>query len=145
LEECDKMKEIVLPLIAAVLFFMFICPAVSNAKVYDLGYTDSVPGPTLLYPITDNIVLNGKDKLEFKWMTGGLVNTRYYEFKIYKGYNMYAKYLIYRCQAPADIEPFTVPVSLFTENQVYTWSIRQVFSSGLKSDKSFSPFKIIKK
>jgi hypothetical protein len=138
------MKARVLIILAAAIL-IFISPITSEANFYDVNYTESVPGPTLIYPITDNIDLSGKDKLEFKWMLGGLANTRYYEFKIYRGYNMYGQYLIYKAQAPADIQEYSVSVSNFEAGQVYTWSIRQVFITGRKSDKSFSSFKIIRK
>jgi hypothetical protein len=128
---------------------LFLSPFVFTANTYSridvLGDPRFIAGPTLLYPVTKDITLAGKDSLEFKWMRTNLAKTRHYEFKIYKGYNMFAADLIFKQEIPVGTYPVEIPVSLFEEGQVYTWSLRQVFLGGGKSDRSFSSFKIIKK
>ena len=105
----------------------------------------SIPGPTLLYPTTDDIVLAGRDYLEFKWIRNHFVETDYFDFRLYKGYNTTEPNLILKEKIPSDTYPIKVPSALFESNQVYTWVLVQVFISGEKSDRSFSSFKIIKK
>lgn len=107
--------------------------------------SDSFPGPYLLSPVTDNIVLNGKEIVEFKWEQTDLPLTDHFTFKIYKGYQTYADNLIYKEDVKIDKYPITVPASLLEEGQVYTWVLIQVLMNGRKSDKSYSAFKIIKK
>jgi len=105
----------------------------------------SISGPTLLYPITDNIVLSGKDYLEFKWIRYYFVQTEYFDFRLYKGYNTIAANLIFKQKFTSNEYPISIPKALFEENQVYTWVLVLLFYDGRKSDKSFSSFKIIKK
>jgi len=105
----------------------------------------SMPGPTLLYPITDNIVLSGKDYLEFKWIRTYFVQTGYLDFRLYKGYNTTAANRIFKQKFSSNEYPIRLPAALFEEGQVYTWVLVQISFDGTKSDKSFSSFKIIKK
>lgn len=105
----------------------------------------SPSGPTLLYPVTDNIVLTGKDFLEFRWERTDLVNTDHYEFRLFKGYKTLEATLILKQDSPAGTFPIKIAASLFEEGQVYTWSLRRVYFGGNKSDFSYSPFKIVKK
>jgi hypothetical protein len=104
-----------------------------------------MPAPTLLYPVTDKISLEGSDFLEFRWKRTDIVRTSYYELRLYKGYQTIASTLIFKQRYSRDEYPVRLPASRFEENQVYTWSLRQIFFNGEKSDRAFSPFKIIKK
>jgi hypothetical protein len=112
---------------------------VSNAGFFNRA------GPGLLYPVTNNIDLTGKEYLAFKWRRGERFWTDHYIFKLYKGYNTTADNLILKAEYRDGGYPIRVPVSEFEESQVYTWVLVQVFIGGRKSDKSFSSFKIIKK
>ncbi len=105
----------------------------------------SISEPRLLYPVTDNIVLSGKDYLEFKWVRDDFVQTGYFDFRLHKGYNTTAADLVFKQKFPSNEYPIRIPATLFEENQVYTWVLVLVFYDGRKSDKSYSPFKIINK
>lgn len=109
------------------------------------GSFNYVPSPQLIFPLTDDIELMGKDFLEFKWILKNIVNLRYYDFRLYKGYNTYADNLILKEQIPSDSNSFQIKASTFEVGQVYTWVLKAVSLSGVKSDPSYSPFKIIKK
>jgi hypothetical protein len=109
-----------------------------------MGFYNTPPGPRLLSPITDKIILTGKDSLEFRWLSS-FTGTDHFIFKIYKGYNMYAPDLIYEQSLPPYTSSIKIKSELLEEGRVYTWSLIQVFLGGQKSDKSSSPFKIIKK
>jgi len=129
-----------------IFFFLALCQsACSGGQINSFGDLETGGSPRLLYPVTDDITLDGKDALSFKWLLSNLASTDHFELKIYKGYNMYEANLIYKAKIKPDIESPQVPASLFTENQVYTWSLRQVFIGGRKGDKGFSSFKIIRK
>ena len=106
---------------------------------------DFMPAEKLLYPITDNIDLAGKDYLEFRWIVTDLVRTDYFDFRLYKGYNTTGQNLIFKKRFSADELPVRVAASLFEINQVYTWTLVQVFNNGYKGDKSYGPFKIVNK
>lgn len=99
----------------------------------------------LFSPVTEDIDLNGKVTLEFKWWRVELPWTDRFIFKLYKGYNTTASNLILKQEYSWTEYPIKIPASQFEENQVYTWVLVQVFNGGRKSDKSFSSFKIIKK
>ncbi|MDD5155052.1 MAG: hypothetical protein PHF11_01005 [Candidatus Omnitrophica bacterium] len=105
----------------------------------------SMPGPTLLYPVTDDIVLSGKDHLEFKWIRTRFAETDYFDFRLYRGYNATGQNLILKDKVDSANYPFRVPASLFENNRVYTWVLVQVLRDGEKSDRTFSSFKIVKK
>jgi hypothetical protein len=101
-------------------------------------------GPQLLYPITDKIVLAGKYFLEFRWLDT-MRRVDHFVFKIYKGYNMYAKDLMYKQDVASNASTIKIKAELFERNQVYTWSLMRVSLGGQKSDKSASSFKVIGK
>ncbi len=106
---------------------------------------DSMPGPTLLYPTTDDIDLESGSVLEFRWERVNAVLTDHYEFKLYKGYQTIAANLVVKKQFSADDYPFRLDAAGLEVNQVYTWSLAQVYDDGKKSDKAFESFTIIKK
>lgn len=105
----------------------------------------TISGPRLLYPVTDDIDLSGKDTLEFKWVKDYYVQTEYLDFRVYKGYNTTADTLVFKQKFSSNEYPIKMPAASFEEGQVYTWVLVLIFYDGTKSDKSHSPFKIIKK
>jgi hypothetical protein len=131
-----------LNLIICSLLFIFTCPSYCGAKNASF-YAEA--GPMLFSPVTEDIDLNGKVTLEFKWWRVELPWTDRFIFKLYKGYNTTASNLILKQEYSWTEYPIKIPASQFEENQVYTWVLVQVFNGGRKSDKSFSSFKIIKK
>ena len=104
-----------------------------------------VPGPTLLYPTADHTKISGKDFLELRWERTDWIDTEHYIFKLYKGYILGESDLVMRMDVPESAYPIKVPVEKLQINQVYTWSLQQVLLGGLKSDRSFSTFKITEK
>ncbi len=131
---------------AALLLVGAGCAAVSYAGMLFKGSgSNFVPGPTLLSPVTEDIVLTGKDFLEFKWIRTDLVRTDHFDFRLYKGYAATASNRIFKQQFLAAQYPVKLPVSMFEAGQVYTWVLIQVYLGGEKGDKSFSSFKIIEK
>jgi len=103
------------------------------------------PGPMLLYPVTDDIDLGGKDTVDFKWERTDFVVTLYYDFRLYKGRQTTQDNLILEKKVYENDYPVSMLSSTFEEGQVYTWMVRQVFNNGMKSDKSYSHFVIKKK
>jgi len=136
------MKRIAIIFISLYLaFFLFALGSHANAR--GLGRYDSFPGPQLVSPIADDIVLPAGSSVKFKWLCERMTTTDYYEFRLYKGYSMTVDTLIKKDNVkPGDCE-IELPAESFEINQVYTWSLKQVFLSGQKSDKSFVSFKII--
>ncbi|MDD5669693.1 MAG: hypothetical protein PHE58_06675 [Candidatus Omnitrophica bacterium] len=130
------------------LLFAFPCaaPAAYSGMMENRDFNfDFVPGPRLEYPVTNDIDLNGKESLEFRWSRARVTETRYYLLKIYTGYKTTASFLIFERQFLPPEYPVQIPASLFTVGQVYTWTLTQVFTGGEKSDTSSSPFTIKKK
>ena len=117
----------------------------SHSDVFAGRRADFIPAERLLYPVTDDIDLSGKDYLEFRWIVTDLARTDYFDFRLYKGYNTTGKNLIFKKRFPADAIPVRLTASLFEKNQVYTWTLEQVFNNGYKGDKSSSPFRIAHK
>jgi len=140
----NKNRLIITPIALAVLL-MASCVFARDAKLNSLiSLFNTPPQPHLLYPISDKIVLTGKDSLEFRWWND-FSGVGHFIFKIYKGYNMYASDLLYKQDLPPDASSIKIKSELFKDEQVYTWSLVMVSSGGQKSDKGFSSFKIIKK
>lgn len=135
-----------IPVIVSLL--VLLCVTVSFAGAFsvtlDNGGFNSIPEPRLRYPIYETAVITGNDPLEFKWWDD-ISGIRGFILKIYKGYNMYAANLIHKEDLPPDADSVKVKSYLFTDGQVYTWSLIRVSFAGYKSDRSFNSFKVIKK
>ena len=136
------------PLILVLIFSVFALPAslaVRDAAASRFEYPSNMPSPPRLrFPVTEVVVLSGKDYLEFQWWTDfGLIKN--YEFRLFRGYNMYAQDLIHKEKLPARSTSIEIKADMFEDNQVYTWSLIKIGTDGLKSDKSFHSFKVIKK
>lgn len=116
-----------------------------NEEILEIGNQGFVAGPVLISPTTDNIDLTGKESLEFKWDRTALVDTRVFEFRLYKGYEQTQENLIFKQDVPTDTYPIRVTASYFKAGQAYTWSLTQVLITGAKSDKSVSTFEVIGK
>ena len=104
-----------------------------------------VPQPRLISPVTEVVNLAGQDKLIFKWSTveGNTFKRSYYDFRLYKGYDMLESTLILKKQVPPLQGELTLDASIFENCQIYTWSLRQKYISA-KSEKSWQSFKVIK-
>lgn len=110
--------------------------------------TPYVAEPRLMAPTAEEVNLSGKDTIEFKWYPYGSYYSAaggYYDFRIYKGYNMFKDALIFREKIPFNTYYIKVKTDLFLDGEVYTWAVRQVRYDLRKSDWSFNSFKAIKK
>ncbi|MDD4879066.1 MAG: hypothetical protein PHR22_01250 [Candidatus Omnitrophica bacterium] len=99
--------------------------------------------PTLLYPTTNDINLEGKDFLDFRWQTGDRGQTDHYELRLYNGYDTTVSGLILKVDVYTS--PARIQAATFKEGGVYTWSLRQILRSGRRGDYSYSSFRVIKK
>ena len=131
------------------LFFIFLLlsplSAAGRAQGRILDIFNPPFEPTLLYPIGEEVNLCGKDFLEFKWDARDFVRTRYYDFRLYKGYLAIAQNLIAKEHLLSFASSFKIKSDLFKDNQVYTWVLRRVSLEGEKSEASFNSFKVIKR
>lgn len=107
--------------------------------------SEPIPEPRLLYPVTEEISLTGKEYLEFKWETTDFTLTRGYDFRLYKSYGTTASNLIFKRVLSNDKDSLKVKSSLFKHNEVYTWTLRRVGLGGKKSDFSSSSFRVTKR
>jgi hypothetical protein len=119
-------------------------PSVTTALngIGSRGLFNFIPAPWLLEPASDSVNLAGKESLEFKWKPDLSVNTDYYDFRLYKGYDMLASTLILKQRVTSNEFSFKIKSDIFETGQTYTWSLRRVILSGEKSDRSFSSFKV---
>jgi hypothetical protein len=141
------MKVIVKPFLFIICFIsltiFFASFSLASDFVSAAGWNDlSFPGPDLFSPVTDNVNLHGNPYLEFKWRQNNFVSTRYYIFRLYKGFDTITPNLILTKNVSSEEYPFKIEASFFELNQVYSWEVIQVLFSGRKSDKSFASFKI---
>lgn len=132
-------------------FFILVFTASSAClPVFGMGLsrkTSFVPKPRLLYPDTDEVDLAGKNHLEFSWSPHeGLSSSarRYYDLRLYKGYDMVASNLIFKEKIYGNRDSATVSSDLFENGRIYTWSLRQGYKGTGKSVRSFQSFKAIK-
>ncbi len=100
--------------------------------------------PRLLYPINDKVDITGKNNLEFKWWNDQ-INTDHFEFRLYKGANMYEDGLLIKQSLPLSAGKFPVSADIFNDGQTYTWSLIRVDLSGKKSDRNFNTFVVTKR
>jgi len=138
--------------IAGALFSLFL----GLTFIPDYGYASNAgfsagaikqffPGPDLFYPVTNDINLESKGYLEFKWRRSDFYSTRSYDFRLYKGYQTTLPNLLIKKSIAIGEYPYRIPSDNLEEGEVYTWVLIQVLTDGRKSDKSFSSFRIIKK
>jgi len=131
------------------LFFLALlsAPAAEANLSVNLGsFNQSFPGPDLIYPVTEDIDLTAKDYLEFKWRNSNFFSfTRYYDLRLYEGYNTTESSRILKEHINLQDYPFRVDARELQKDKVYTWVLIQVLNDGRKSDKSFASFKIIRK
>jgi len=111
------------------------------------GNETYVPKPRLLEPIVDEVDLAGKKSLLFRWSPheGRSFGRSYYDFRLYKGYQMLEGTRVLKRRVPPKEYQTAVEAGKFEKGQAYTWSLRQVYRGTGKSDRSVSSFKVIKK
>ena len=120
--------------------------AISTSFAFDFrDRLDQPPAPRLLSPRTEEVVLTGKEAMEFRWQNEDFFRTRAFEFRLYKGYAMIEGNLIFKQRLEAAKSSLFIKAVLFEDGQVYTWSLRRISFGGEKSDPSFESFRIIKK
>ncbi len=141
------MKKIAIVMVSCSLIILASLFFVEEAYCrYGATLFDADPSaPFLLYPSSDNVDLTGKSSLSFQWERSQLYLTDYFDFKVYKGYVTSQDNLIFKKQLDAYDYPVSVPASYFEVGQTYTWTLVQVFSSGVKSERAFDSFSISKK
>ncbi|MDD2751761.1 MAG: hypothetical protein PHN59_01345 [Candidatus Omnitrophica bacterium] len=132
------------------LLFSLLLFIPNGIQAFDIGRglvdsLNNLPEPRLIYPVKETAVLSGGNNLEFKWGGEYAVTVDHYDFRLYKGYNTLADNLLLKEQLPRDTNTIAVGSDKFTDGQVYTWTLRQVSLSGVKSDPSSNSFKVIKK
>ena len=129
--------------ISLVLFFSSVAWGVMGA---DEVMREYVPRPRLILPASDNVNIAGKKTVEFIWSPheGRQSSDRYYDFRIYKGYNMVESTLIFKETFPGNVHDAEIDASLFDNGRVYTWSLRQGYKAAGKSRRSMQSFTVTK-
>jgi len=108
---------------------------------------DYVPPPALIYPIGGEVSLGGKSVLQFKWSPheGAGGGRDYYDFRLYKGYQMVESALFLKEKLAGDMYQYNISSDRFRENEVYTWALRQIYNPLRKSGWRYISFRVIKK
>jgi hypothetical protein len=134
-------------LVLVAIIFIFILTA-STSEAFrncrmSLGY---VPNPRIITPSSDKVQLSGKKEMQFKWSPheGDRFQRKYYDFRLYKGYDMLESTLIFKDRVPAGEHELQVKTDLFKNGEVYTWSLRQVYRGSSKSQRSVWSFRVFK-
>ena len=102
------------------------------------------PAPRIISPVKEEVDLSEKDKLVFKWgpHRGGTVALIYFDFRIYKGYDMTEPHLIYKERLPARQNHIEISADTFDSGETYTWSIRYKNKDGTDSSRNYHSFSI---
>ena len=115
-----------------------------NAQMFGPGLGSAYKrDPVFLYtPCVENIDPEGGDTLKFRWSSTNRATVRYYDLKIYKGYdtkhdNLLIHKTLYGNDTTADI-----PVDTFEKGNIYSWALYYVLYGGLKSGKSYCSFSV---
>lgn len=138
------MKKIAL---LSLIFLFAFCSFAQGRRISGIEYYEErIPAPYLLSPIGGEVDLSDKDTLEFKWSPheGASGFREYYDFRLYKGYSTVESTRILKQEVPSDNYQINLQSSLFEDGQIYTWTLRQVYSAGRKSDPSHASFRIKK-
>ena len=134
-------------ILAVISFFLIsLAPVQGWAFRVSAGSASFVPEPRLIYPGSSKVVLKGKKTLDFKWSPHeGMRSLRkYYDFRLYKGYNMVEANLLFKKRVPPGEHTAEVSADLFENGKIYTWSLRQRYRNRGKSARSYQSFKIVK-
>ena len=136
------MRRLLLLLMA----FLIAAPAFARMGLRD-GRGDYVPQVVLTYPTKETADLTGKASLKFEWSSHESASgmREYYDFRLYKGYDMLEGALVMKERIDPNTCTIEVKQDLLADGQVYTWSVRQMFDGGRKSDRSYASFKAIKR
>ena len=126
---------------------IFASATLSNSSSFGRDiFSENIPQPILKEPVTDKVDLSGKKELIFRWSPheGNTYQRKYYDFRLYDGYQMIESNLILQNNVSPNQHRFVVSTDMFKLNQVYTWSLRQTYRVG-KSQRSTSSFTVINK
>lgn len=129
-----------------ILIALFIAaPVFGRMGLRDDG--DYVPQVVLKSPATDKVDITGKASLKFEWSSHESAPgmRECYDFRIYKGYEMYDNSLLKKESLAPNVFSIEIASDLFADGQAYTWSVRQIYDGGRKSRKSYESFVIIKR
>jgi len=133
-----------------VFIFAILFLTVGNISAYSYMagkdfFADNIPQPRLIEPVTDILNIPSEGGVAFRWSPheGDFSQRKYYDFRLYKGYQTVESGLIYKQNISPNQCRIEMPVDTFDPGQVYTWSLRQVYRLG-KSRRSTSSFTAIK-
>jgi len=129
-----------------ILTFLLIFASATSSNSSSFGrdiFSENIPQPILKEPVTDKVDLSGKKELVFRWSPheGNIYQRKYYDFRLYDGYQMIESNLILHNNVSPNQHQFVVSTDMFKLNQVYTWSLRQTYRVG-KSQRSTSSFTV---
>jgi len=145
--ECSNVSPI--PQMKKTVFIiMFLIAATAASAQMMLTDQDPqyVPVPRLLYPASDEVVIEEGKPLVFKWSPHEKLSAsgRYYDFRLYDGYDMVQSNLIFKKRLDGDVSQYHMESGMFKEGRVYTWSLRQGYSGIGKSRRSVQSFRVVK-
>ncbi len=131
---------------ATAVISLTVCALAQMSRAeFDIGESSYIPPPRLIAPSTDVVDLSGQDCLEFKWSPheGNPTKRDHYDLRLYKGYQAYGQYRIYKTFLPPRQWSLCLSADMFEDGGVYTCTLRQAYS-GVKSKRTFQSFKVIK-
>jgi DNA-binding response OmpR family regulator len=100
------MKKAILILAIATVVMLLPDSSSGGVLVGHYGYDDYAPQVRLISPVGDTINITGSDGILFKWswIEGNRFERRYYDFRIYKGYDMLENTLIFKAEIAPDTD-----------------------------------------
>ena len=128
----------------AVLCLLCAAPGVAGAMQANHG-GHTVPQPRQVAPVPDKdevLVVDGPT-VRFAWTAHvETARQKHFDFRIYRGHETVESGLFVNVKTKK-LET-DVKSDLFEDGKTYTWSVRQIYDQGDKSDRSFSSFKVRK-
>ena len=111
------------------------------------GSPDYAPEVRLISPVGETVDLTGKDSLvlHWSWIEGDRMQRRYYDVRVYRGYDMVESTRIARILADPAADRVELDADLFQDGQVYTWSVRQRYYGMARSYRTYASFQVIKR
>ena len=97
--------------------------------------------PRLISPVTETTPYPDTPSIEFRWENSA-IDVRYFEFRLYRGYDLYARNLVLKKTIPGSASTFSLPAATCVPGQPYSWSLVRVNLDGRKSEKVYAVFSI---
>ena len=142
-----KIKKIIIYAVFISCFAFLLTEGTAQVRIRFGGMSiGQAPQPRLIRPVVEVVDLRGKKELAFEWSTHEqpVSGRSCYQFKVYKGYQMYVTDLIIKKELSRGANEIKINADNFHNGETYTWALRQRSNDFQWSDYGYHSFKVVK-